>query len=172
VETGETVESGSIASLQPIILGSRLPRQIIDAIADRLDNEQEYMTAGGIVSEILGSPDFTIKGGFMRGNIVAPVQLLLSMGLKHAGKEKLARKIAERYCDLACKEGFSLMLSPYQYDPATGLPLKKEDIYEPEDRNKKVDRFKNEKKEAETINQWTSWAAANFLTMAGYVLED
>ena len=172
VETGEIIEAGSIASLQPIILGNRLPQDIIDAIAERLENEKEFMTDGGIVSEILGSPDFTIKGGFMRGNIVAPVQLLLSMGLKHAGKEELARKIATRYCDLVCKKGISLMLSPFEYDPATGLPMKKEDIYEPDDRKEKAERFKKEKKEAETIEQWTSWAAANFLTLAGYVLKE
>lgn len=171
-ETGEIIEVGSIASLQPIILGKRLPQDIIDTIAERLANEEEFMTAGGIVSEILGSPDFTIKGGFMRGNIVAPVQLLLSMGLRYAGKKELARKIATRYCDLVCEKGISLMISPFEYDPATGLPMKKEDIYEPGDRNEKADRFKQEKKEAETINQWTSWAAASFLTIAGYVLEE
>jgi putative isomerase len=172
VETGEIIVAGSIASLQPIILGKRLPQNIIDTIADRLANEEEYMTAGGIVSEILGSPEFTIKGGFMRGNIVAPVQLLLSMGLKNAGKEELARKIAARYCDLACEKGFSLILSPFEYDRATGLPMKKEDIYKPDDRNEKAERFKKEKKEVETVDQWTSWAAANFLTIAGYVLEE
>jgi hypothetical protein len=168
-ETGEIVESGSIAALQPIILGKRLPSHIIDTIASRLSDEREYLTEGGVVSEILGSPDFAAQAGFMRGNIVAPVQLLVVLGLKNAGKTELARAIAERYCDFACKNGLALMLPPYACDPATGLAIKTEDRYDPDDRDKPEDLFKSEKKEAETIHQWTSWAAASFLTVAGFL---
>ena len=170
-ETGEVVESDSIVSLLPIILGKRLPQNIIDTIAERLESEEEFMTSGGIVSEKLGSPEFKIKNAFMRGSIVGPIQQLLVMGLKNAGKGDLAKKIATRYCDLVCEKGLSLTLWPFGNDPATGLPLKEEDIYEPDDRNKKPDRFKNEKKEMETVNPWTSWAAASFLAIAKFIWE-
>jgi hypothetical protein len=171
-ETGEIVESGSIAALQPIILGKRLPPEIIDIIAEQLADEKAFLTPGGIVSERLDSPDFTVRGGFMRGNVVAPVQLLLSAGLKRAGKAELAREIASRWCGFACEKGLALMLPPFGFDLSTGLPVNKEDWYKPEDREEKNDRFKNEKKEPETVEPWTSWAAANFLTLAGYILKE
>jgi hypothetical protein len=106
----------------------------------------------------------------MRGNIVAPVQLLLTMGLKNAGKAELARKIALQYCGLVGEMGLAVMLSPWDYDPSTGITLKKEDLYESEDWDKGPDLFKKEKKEPQTVEPWSSWAAACFLTIVDYVL--
>ena len=169
-ETGEIVVQGSVAALQPIILGKRLPQEIIDTIAKRLEDEGEFMTAGGIVSEKLGSPEFTIRRVFMRGNIVAPVQLLLAMGLKNAGKEELARKIASRYCGLVKEKGLALMLSPWDFDPATGITLKKQDIYDPNDWDKGPELFKKEIKESETVEPWTSWAAACYIALVDLAL--
>ncbi len=87
-QTGEVVETGLIASLLPIILGKRLREDIINAIANRLANEDEYLTSGNLAAE----PDFT------------PIQHLLLIGLKNAGKEELASKIVNLYCDLVCKK--------------------------------------------------------------------
>ncbi|MDR3120179.1 MAG: hypothetical protein LBU58_02420, partial [Clostridiales bacterium] len=41
---------------------------------------------------------------------VAPVQLLVVLGLKNAGKAGLARMVAERYLNFAGKNGLALML--------------------------------------------------------------
>ncbi len=91
--------------LHPFV--KRLREDIISTIVNRLASEDEYMTSGGIVSELLGSPYFNLSGGFMRGKINAPIQLLLSIGLKNAGEKELACRIATRYCDLVCKTGLS-----------------------------------------------------------------
>ncbi|MDR3120883.1 MAG: hypothetical protein LBU58_06075 [Clostridiales bacterium] len=110
----------------------------------------------------------------MRGNIVAPVQLLVVLGLKNAGKVGLARMVAERYLNFAGKNGLALMLPPFTADPATGLPVKSEERYDPDDRGgreRPADRFKHEKKEVETVHAWTSWAAANYLTIAAILAE-
>jgi hypothetical protein len=106
----------------------------------------------------------------MKGAIVSPIQLLTALGLKDAGKDELAKDIATRYCNFACEKGLSHMIPPHEYDLASGLSVKKEDWYKPEDFEPKIDRFKAEKKEPETVEPWTSWAAANFLTIAGYIL--
>jgi len=170
--TGEIVEEGSVVSLIPIILGKRLPKDIIDVIESRLADDSQFMTPGGIVSEILDSSEFTIRGAFMRGAIVATVQLLLSMGLKDAGKEDLAKQIATRYLDLACEKGLSMNLSPYDSDLSTGMPMKVQDLYKVEEWDKEPDRFKAEKKEEETVEEWTSCAAASFLAIAGNILKE
>ncbi|MCL2069174.1 MAG: hypothetical protein FWH00_04665 [Oscillospiraceae bacterium] len=170
-ETGEVVEEDSAVALQPIILGNRLPADIVDAIAEQLEDGNGFLTRGGVVSEKLDSPEFTIRRGFMKGNIVAPMQLLLALGLKDAGKADLARDIATRYCNLVCEKGFSLMLSPWEYDPSTGLAMNKEDIYDPDDWDKAPDIYKCEKKEDETVELWSSWTAACFLTLLSGVME-
>ncbi|MDR0999241.1 MAG: hypothetical protein LBL96_00305 [Clostridiales bacterium] len=169
-ETNEIVEADSIVALLPIILGKRLPADIIDTISQRLADEDEFLTSSGIVSESLKSSEFTGRAGFMKGSIVSPVQLLITLGLKDSGKDELAKDIATRYCDFACEKGLSHMMPPHEYDLASGLSVKKEDWYKPEDFEQKVERFKSEKKEAETVEPWTSWAAANFLTIAGHIL--
>ena len=171
-ETGEIVEEDSAVALQPIILGNRLPSYIVDAIAAQLEDGNGFMTRGGVVSEKLDSSEFTLRGGFMRGNIVAPMQLLLALGLKNAGKGELAREIAKRYCGLVCEKGFAVMLSPWEYDPSTGLALKKEELYDPDDWDKAPDIFKREKKESETAAPWSSWTAACFLALLSGVLAD
>jgi len=170
-KNNRVVEEDSIVAMLPIILGKRLPAKIIDVIAEQLGEQGDFMTSGGIVSEKLGSPEFKGRNAFMRGNIVAPVQLLLAFGLKNAGKTELARNIAASYCNLVCEKGLSHTLLPYGYDPSTGLTMKEQDIYDPEDRKNKPDLFKKEKKEPETIEEWSSWAAACFLGILSGVLD-
>ena len=171
-ETGEQVQTECVATLQPIMLGHRLPKEIVEAVAARLGSEEEFMTAGGIASERLGSPDFKIKGAFMRGGIVGVVQQFLAIGLKDAGKDVLAEKIASGYCGLVLEKGLGFTMWPYDTDPATGLPLKEEDIYKVKDREEAPDLFKKEKKEQETVNPWSSWTAASFITLASYIAKE
>ena len=171
-ETGEKVRTECVATLQPIMLGSRLPEEIVDAVAKRLEDEDEFMTAGGIASEKLGSADFKIKGSFMRGGIVGVVQQFIALGLKDAGKDALAEKIASRYCDLLLEKGLGFSLWPYDTDPATGLPLREEDLYKTKDREEAPDLFKKEKKEIETVFPWSSWTAASFLTLASQIAKE
>jgi hypothetical protein len=166
VETGEVVESDSIVSLLPIILGKRLPEEIINTIAAQLASEDDFLTDGGVVSERLTSPDFTGRFGFMKGAIVSPIQLLITLGLKDSGKTELAREISQRYCDFVCEKGLSHMLPPHEYDLSNGLSVKKEDLYKPSDREPKIENFKSEIKKSETVEAWTSWAASNFLSIA------
>jgi len=170
VETGEVVDTKSVVTLLPILLGKRLPKKIVDKIAERLSDEEEFMTTGGIVSEAIQSSKFKLDKAFMRGGIVAPVQLLLAMGLKDAGKKELSQKIASRYCDLVCEKGLSISLSPYVFDISTGQYTKKQDAYKEEEWDRAPDRFKKEKKEPETVNDFSSWAASSFLLIAADIL--
>lgn len=68
--THEKVYSDSIAVFHPIIMGKRLPQNVIQSIARTL--EKDYVTDFGIASEKLGSPLFAYTNCFLRGNPCLP----------------------------------------------------------------------------------------------------
>jgi hypothetical protein len=97
-DTGETVDTESVALYQPIILGKRLPQDVIDKLADKIG--RDFISGKGIVSEALGSPHYdSTSGAFMLGLLLAPVQLMMTLGLHLAGKTELARRNARDWCD-------------------------------------------------------------------------
>ena len=105
VGSREIVDTETIAMYQPIILGKRLPREIIDKLAARIDNEETFLTEGGLTSESKKSPFYTIGTAFMLGRVLAPVQLMMAVGFFNAGKKQLAGKIAAAFCDYVLEKG-------------------------------------------------------------------
>lgn len=73
------------------MLGSRIPPEIVDKIAD--DIEQHYLTDCGLspMPLDLEKTSFVFVEGFD--------QIKFSIGLYSAGKKRLARKILAAYCD-------------------------------------------------------------------------
>jgi hypothetical protein len=104
-KTGETIEYDSIAAYQPIILGKRLPRKIIDKIAETVGDPKKFFTSRCFVSESLESPFYDVNGPFMMGMIIAPVQLMMIVGLYNAGKKELALEAARRWADMCLQLG-------------------------------------------------------------------
>ena len=103
--THEVVDCDSIAICQPIILGKRLPDDIIDKIAEMLGDPKKFFTSRGFVSESLASEYYDVNGPFMMGMIIAPVQLMITVGLYNAGKKELALESARRWCELSLESG-------------------------------------------------------------------
>jgi len=98
--THEVVDCDSIVIYQPIILGKRLPQDIIDALAEAIGDPARFFTPGGIATESLRSPYYDGgNGGFVLGMPIAPVQLMLTVGLYTAGKTELAARCAEIWLD-------------------------------------------------------------------------
>lgn len=153
--TGEVLESRSIACYQPIILGKRLPQDIIDTIAEAMMDEKEYLSPIGLTGEAMTSPECTYSILFMKGRVVAPVQMLMSVGLYSAGKKEEAKKIAKAFCDKVNQEGMLLGYAPSDVEPATGEPVRNPQFPTP------LDPW-----------PWASWTAANFLIMASAILND
>ncbi|MDR2370435.1 MAG: hypothetical protein LBD71_03050 [Treponema sp.] len=122
-KTHETVDVESIAMYQPIILGKRLPEEIIEKIAARI-SRPDFLTDEGLASESKNSPYYAMGSSFMLGRVVGPVQLMLAIGLFNAGKKELAGKIAAAWCDFVLGYGLvnmrrdSLVLD----DPASIVP--------------------------------------------------
>ncbi len=125
LHNGKPVKSMSIASYQPIILGKKLPQNIIDRITEQLIEEGNFLTEIGLASESLHSTNADYgTSTFVHGRVVAPVQLFMCAGLNLAGKKKEAAYIARRFCecsqDRGCILGFPPRTDVY---PGTGKPV-------------------------------------------------
>lgn len=95
--------SDSIFNCLPIVLGDRLPQDVIDALAEQI---RRHLTEFGPATE---HPDSTVfeRDGYWRGPIWAPPVLILVDGLERAGKVELAKDIASRFCHLCKGSGFA-----------------------------------------------------------------
>jgi hypothetical protein len=149
--TGELYRCGSIAQLQPVMLGSRLPRHILSRLAQRLTDETEYLTDFGISSENLKSDKFAIRS-FTRGPVVAPTQALIVAGLFEGGQREAAEKIAARYAAALMSEGLALGIHCFRTEPVLGGGIAK-------DLSPSSVGF-----------PFTPWAASIFLWLTGQIL--
>ena len=115
-KTGEAIDTGSFMHYIPLILGKRLPQEIIDRMAADLSVEGGLLTSYGFASEELMSDNFRASG-FARGFILPPVNTFLITGLYDCGKTELAKKAAERYCKALIRSDFNLLLDPTNIGP-------------------------------------------------------
>ena len=117
--TGEKYKCGSVAQLQPVMLGSRLPKDIIKKLAERLMDPEEFLTDFGISSENLKSDKLMMRS-FTRGPVVAPAQMLIISGLYEGGEKEAAQFLAARYLNALNSRGLALGIHPYKYEPISG----------------------------------------------------
>ncbi|MCL2227897.1 MAG: hypothetical protein FWB97_09795 [Oscillospiraceae bacterium] len=150
---GKNVDSLSLSCYQPIILGKRLPQEIIDKVTEKLMEEGHFLTEIGLASESMKSKHVTFGISFVCGRVVGPQNMILTVGLQAAGKQKEADIIARRFCDHAKREGIILGYAPYDYFPLTGE--KAEDQPTPH----MTDGW-----------PWSSWSANCVLTMIGSII--
>jgi len=114
--THEPVATDSLVYYLPIILGRRLPQEIIDKMTEDLMKEGEFLTPSGLCIEKLDS-DFFRLSGMSRGWVLPPSNLMILTGMYSAGKTKEAKTIARRYCDACAKWGLSMLLDPVRGTP-------------------------------------------------------
>ena len=116
--TGELVESESLITCMPIVLGPRLPAEITDSLVATV---REHLTDWGLATERPSSRHYRANS-YWRGPIWAPSTLLVVSGLEELGEDELARTIAKRYC-LMCEmsgfaENFDALSGAGHFDPA------------------------------------------------------
>lgn len=109
-ETHEWIDCGTITAFIPLLLGKRLPKQIIDKMTADLSEENVWLTPYGLAGERLNSNHYH-ETGWSAGPILAPVQLLIVLGLEFCGEEKLAKEIALRYCRALIKADYPMVLN-------------------------------------------------------------
>ena len=105
--THEVIDTAAIMFYRPLVLGKRLPQEIIDKMAADLAEEGNYLSPYGLLSQRLTSRDFSMNG-YGNGGPSASENLLIATGLYSAGKTELAKEIARRFCD-----GMKLGGSPF-----------------------------------------------------------
>ncbi len=106
--TKRVLNASSVCNYIPLVLGKRLPKEIIDKMADDLANPGKFYTEKGFRSESFDSPlfDSSSPGPFALGMRMAVSQLLMTVGLYYSGKNELALKNAENWCSLSIGRGF------------------------------------------------------------------
>ena len=109
-QTHEWVQSESLAAFLPLLLGKRLPEEIIQKMTDALSEEGAWLTPYGLAGERLDSDHYR-EVGWLAGPILAPAQMLVCLGLRECGEEELAKKIAKRYCDALIRSKFAMIMN-------------------------------------------------------------
>ena len=99
---GTALETESLLFYRPLILGTRLPAQIIDAMAEDLSEGNGFLTPAGFLTQRMTSPDYDpLRVG--SGRIVPMESALVTTGLLQAGKIDAAREAARRWCGALLK---------------------------------------------------------------------
>ena len=110
-------ESQSLMRFVPVILGEKLPSEIISKMKKNL-TEGGYLTDWGLATESINSPLYR-EDGYWLGPIWAPTTLIIADGFKRAGEDELAKEIAQKFCDMCVKSGFA-----ENFNAKTGQPLR------------------------------------------------
>ncbi len=111
--TGQRLRSGSIVHYMPAILGARLPKEIIDKMADDLSDEKRFNSPWGLASEDMSSDWFRPSPASIgRGCIVPPAMIYICTGLWETHRRDTARLFAENYLNALKKGGFPFLINP------------------------------------------------------------
>jgi len=100
---GRRVFSDSSQMLIPLLLGKRLPENIIAGLLERL---RLFITPHGIATELPDSPYYE-PDGHCRGSIWAPPTFFITRGCRDAGATHMAEEIEEKTLQLLEREGFN-----------------------------------------------------------------
>ncbi|MDR2530421.1 MAG: hypothetical protein LBC65_02615 [Oscillospiraceae bacterium] len=103
-ETGARSDSKTVALYCALILGKRLPQEILDKSIAWMFSDDGLDTPFGIASEAPTSPYF--RHGFTAGSVITPAQFLIVLALEECGRSDLAKKVALGYCDALAKYGY------------------------------------------------------------------
>ena len=116
--SGQIVRCESLITCMPIILGTRLPKDVQARLAKTV---REHLTPWGLATEKTTSDKYKERG-YWRGSIWAPTTLIVVSGLMETGETDLARTIAESFCTMCEQSGFAenfdALTGAAQFDPA------------------------------------------------------
>ncbi|MBR2520735.1 MAG: NAD(P)H-binding protein, partial [Oscillospiraceae bacterium] len=106
--THEPVFSGSSIHYMPLMLGDRLPKEIIEKMCADLCDPMGINSKFGLATERIDSDFLEFLGVQMGdGTISAPNQLFILTGLWEAGQKDLCRQIVAHYCGRLIRGGFN-----------------------------------------------------------------
>ena len=95
-ETKAVIDTQSLQFYRPLILGDRLPAEVIDKMAEDLEFANGFLTPCGFLSQHMDSPDFS-RLSIDGGSVNSWDNILVTTGLADAGKTDLAKEAAAAY---------------------------------------------------------------------------
>lgn len=113
--SGRRSTTTSLLNLLPIIAGERLPLEVRETVAARIE---KHLTEFGPATEVPGTQHYE-PDGYWRGPIWAPSTVLIESGLRSSGFADLADSVSERFRALCEKSGFA-----ENFDAVTGDGLR------------------------------------------------
>jgi hypothetical protein len=168
IRTGFAFKSNSVLRLLPIMLGRRLKEGIRGALAADIRDGEAFYTPGGVVSERLGSKEFSLTPeAALRGGVSPAIQFVIAAGLMDAGEKALALDIARKALALAAEKGLGNAIPPFANDPWTGKTLYAQEAWRPGETQRRKDLLRREKKEPKTALPFGAAGAAGVLGLAG-----
>ena len=102
--TGAKSTTLNISLYMPLLLGKRLPQEIIDKSIETIFSPDGFDTPYGLASEGLTSDFF--RHGFTGGSVITPAQFLMVLAFEACGRPDLAKKVAVNYCRAMKNHGF------------------------------------------------------------------
>jgi glycogen debranching enzyme len=108
----------SLVAFMPLLLGRRLPAEVLRTLLAGLAEPGRFLTAHGPATESPRSPLYE-PDGYWRGPIWAPSTQLLVAALDGVGETRLAREVSRRFCATFARSG-----SAENFDALTGEGLR------------------------------------------------
>ena len=109
IETGRRSMNDNIAFYMALLLGERLPKDVIEKSIARLFRAGGFDSPYGLTSEPMDATTF--RGGFASGSVITPAEFLTCLGLEACGRKDLAQRVAKKYCAALKKSGFFHILN-------------------------------------------------------------
>jgi hypothetical protein len=103
----EIVETHELEAYIPLMLGQRLPKNVVDAMLEDLTDPEKYYTPFGFRS----APKTFVDGKPMPGFIGGFAQVKMLPALWYAGEKELARDLIAGYCEKSAERvpGFGIL---------------------------------------------------------------
>ncbi|MBQ6551039.1 MAG: hypothetical protein IJL78_06505 [Lachnospiraceae bacterium] len=92
------IETESIQFFYTLVLGKRLPGDVIEKLATDLEEGNGYLSNGGFTTVNLKNSPYTEVGAGL-GKILPADQIIVTTGLYLAGKKEQAKRAAKIFCD-------------------------------------------------------------------------
>ena len=103
-ETGAKSVNDNVTLCLPVLLGNRLPKDILDKTIAHLLREGGFKTENGYASEAMDSP--YMRHGFSAGSVITPTHFFVPMALENCGYMEEAKDAALSYCRTLNRAGF------------------------------------------------------------------
>ena len=103
-ETGVRSVNDNLTFCIPVILGNRLPEEILHKTIAHLLREGGFKTEYGYTTEALDSP--WLRHGFSGGSVITPTHFFVPMALENCGYPEEAKYAALSYCRILNRCGF------------------------------------------------------------------